>query len=180
MWTLSCRMWDLVPWPGIEPGLSALGARSLSHWSTCGCSVAQSCLTLHEPMTAACQASLSLTISWSLPKFTFITSVMSPSHLILCRPLLLFTLSHHPVVSQSCNFCFFFFFSDCAAGHVGSQFPDQELNPHLLHWKLGVPTTEPPEKSLNWGFNSFIEFFFVWRGFVVVLVFWPCSTVVES
>ena len=32
--TLSCNMWDLVPWPGIEPGPSALGAQSLSHWTT--------------------------------------------------------------------------------------------------------------------------------------------------
>ena len=30
----SCRMWNLVPWPGIIPGLPALGARSLSHWTT--------------------------------------------------------------------------------------------------------------------------------------------------
>ena len=41
------------------------------------------------PWTAACQASLSLTISWSLPKFMSIASVMPPSHLILWRPLLL-------------------------------------------------------------------------------------------
>ena len=26
-------MWDLVPWPGIEPRPLALGARSLSHWT---------------------------------------------------------------------------------------------------------------------------------------------------
>ena len=26
---LSCSMWDLVPWPGIEPGPPALGAQSL-------------------------------------------------------------------------------------------------------------------------------------------------------
>ena len=32
--TLSCGMWDLVPWPGIEPRPPALGARSLSHWTT--------------------------------------------------------------------------------------------------------------------------------------------------
>ena len=32
--TLSCGMWDLVPWPGIKPGPPALGAWSLSHWST--------------------------------------------------------------------------------------------------------------------------------------------------
>ena len=27
-------MWDLVPWPGIEPSPLALGAWSLSHWTT--------------------------------------------------------------------------------------------------------------------------------------------------
>ena len=27
----SCSNWDLVPWPGIEPGSSALGAQSLRH-----------------------------------------------------------------------------------------------------------------------------------------------------
>ena len=41
------------------------------------------------PWTAASQASLSLTISQSLPKFMFIASVMSFSHLILWRPPLL-------------------------------------------------------------------------------------------
>ena len=33
-WTLSCGIWDLGPWPGIEPGPPALGAWSLSHWTT--------------------------------------------------------------------------------------------------------------------------------------------------
>ena len=28
----SCGMWDLIPWPGIEPGSHALRAQSLSHW----------------------------------------------------------------------------------------------------------------------------------------------------
>ena len=41
------------------------------------------------PWTAACQASLSLTISQSLPKFMSIASVMPSNHLILCHPLLL-------------------------------------------------------------------------------------------
>ena len=41
------------------------------------------------PWTAACRASLSLTISWSLPKFMSIASVMPSSHLILWCPLLL-------------------------------------------------------------------------------------------
>ena len=39
--------------------------------------------------TAACQASMSLTISWSLSKFMFIASVMPSNHLILWHPLFL-------------------------------------------------------------------------------------------
>ena len=41
------------------------------------------------PRTAACQASLSITNSWSLLKLMSIKSVMPSNHLILCRPLLL-------------------------------------------------------------------------------------------
>ena len=41
------------------------------------------------PWTAARQACLSLTISWSLPKFMSIESVMPSNHLILCHPLFL-------------------------------------------------------------------------------------------
>ena len=41
------------------------------------------------PWTAACQASLSITNSWSLLKLTSIELVMQSSHLILCHPLLL-------------------------------------------------------------------------------------------
>ena len=41
------------------------------------------------PWTAACQASLSITNSWSLPKLISIESVMPSHHLILCHPLLL-------------------------------------------------------------------------------------------
>ena len=41
------------------------------------------------PRTAACQASLSFTISQSLLKLTSIELVMPPKHLILCCPLLL-------------------------------------------------------------------------------------------
>ena len=31
---LACHMWDLGPWPRIEPGPPALGAQSPSHWTT--------------------------------------------------------------------------------------------------------------------------------------------------
>ena len=41
------------------------------------------------PWIAACQASLSITNSWSSLKLMSIESVMPSSHLILCRPLLL-------------------------------------------------------------------------------------------
>ena len=41
------------------------------------------------PWTAAHQASLSITNSWSLLRLTSIMSVRPSSHLILCRPLLL-------------------------------------------------------------------------------------------
>ena len=45
--------------------------------------------SLRPPWTAARQASLSITNSWSLLKLMSIELVMPASHLILCRPLLL-------------------------------------------------------------------------------------------
>ena len=51
-------------------------------------SVAQSCLTLCDPMEA-CQASLSITNSWSLLNLMSIELVMPSNHLILCYLLLL-------------------------------------------------------------------------------------------
>ena len=41
------------------------------------------------PWTAACQVSLSITNSWSLPKLMSIESVIPSNNLILCCPLLL-------------------------------------------------------------------------------------------
>ena len=41
------------------------------------------------PLIAACQTSLSITISWSSLKLMSIESVMPSSHLILCHPLFL-------------------------------------------------------------------------------------------
>ena len=58
--------------------ISALSVQSLS------------CVQLFStPWTAACQASLSITNSQSLPKLMSIESVMPSNHLILCHPLLL-------------------------------------------------------------------------------------------
>ena len=52
-------------------------------------SVAQSCPTLCDLWTAACQASLSTTNSLSLLTLMSMESVMPVNHLILCHPLLL-------------------------------------------------------------------------------------------
>ena len=51
-------------------------------------SVTQSCPTICDPWTAAHQATLSITNSWSLLKLMSTKSVMPFNHLILCRPLL--------------------------------------------------------------------------------------------
>ena len=32
--SFTCGMWNLVPWPGIEPGSPAPGVQSLGHWTT--------------------------------------------------------------------------------------------------------------------------------------------------
>ena len=55
-------------------------------------SVQFSCLVVSNsvmPRTTACQASLSITNSQSLPKLMSIESVMPSNHLILCHPILL-------------------------------------------------------------------------------------------
>ena len=49
----------------------------------------QSCLTLCDLWTAACQASLAITNSWNLLKIMSIESVMPSNHLILRSPLFL-------------------------------------------------------------------------------------------
>ena len=80
-------------------GLKNIFSRSSSAWSFTYwtfqvglrvqfSSVAQTCPTLCDPWTAAHQAFLSITNSWSSPKLMSIKSVMLSSHLILCHPLL--------------------------------------------------------------------------------------------
>ena len=69
--------------------LSFLTSFNLEEFSVQFSSVAQSCLTLYDPWTVACQTSLSITNSWSLLKLMSIELVMPSNHLILCCPLLL-------------------------------------------------------------------------------------------
>ena len=64
---------------------------SIGQWVTKRFSSVQSISSVQlfaTPWTAACQASLSITNPWSLPKLISIESVMPSNHLILCHPLL--------------------------------------------------------------------------------------------
>ena len=64
---------------------SALLSSHLSQFS----SATQSCPVLCNPMTAACQASLSITNSQSLFRLISFESGITSNHPILCRPILL-------------------------------------------------------------------------------------------
>ena len=108
-------MWDL-PESGISPCVSCIGRWIFYHWATSEArvifqfsSIQFTSLQLLShvwllviPWAAACQASLSITISWSLLKFMSIESVMLSNHLVLCRPLLLL-LSIFPSISVFSN-----------------------------------------------------------------------------
>ena len=95
--------WSGLPFPssgdlpeGIEPSFPALAGGFFTNklpgkpfFIVQFSSVAQSCMTLCNPWTAACQASLSITNTQSLLKLMSIESAMPSNHLILCHPLLL-------------------------------------------------------------------------------------------
>ena len=72
--------------PGMPPFNEFCSVQSLSH--------VQLFVT---PWTAACQASLPITSSWSILKLMSIESVMSSNRLILCRPLILPPSSFHTI-----------------------------------------------------------------------------------
>ena len=89
-----------IPGTGEPGGLPSMGLHRVGHnWSdlaaAAGYFFSQSVQSLsfvplfETPWTVARQASLSITSSQSLLKLTSIKSVIPPSHLILCRPLLL-------------------------------------------------------------------------------------------
>ena len=66
-----------------------LSNRLRKFWFKCSVQSLSHVRLFAAPWTAARQASLSITNSWSLLKLMSIESVMPSSHLILCRPLLL-------------------------------------------------------------------------------------------
>ena len=74
------------------PHVSCIGRQILYHCTTFCVVVVQSPSHVQlfvTPWTAACQASLFFTISWSLFKLVSIESMMPTGQLILCSPLLL-------------------------------------------------------------------------------------------
>ena len=84
------------------------------------------------PWTAGHQVSLSLTISWSFPKFMFIVLVMPSSHLILwCPSLSALNLSQHQGLLQ---------------------WSEKAIAPHSSTLAWGVPWTEQPGglQSMGW------------------------------
>ena len=72
-WAMTCNLFRNFPLSGTLVAVQSLSRVQL----------------FVTPWTAASQASLSFTISWSLFKLTSIESVMPSNHLILCHPLLL-------------------------------------------------------------------------------------------
>ena len=68
---------------------SQKGLKRLSMHAGCCCSVAQSCLTLCNPMDRSTPGFLSFTNPQSLLKLMSMESVIPFNHLILCHPLLL-------------------------------------------------------------------------------------------
>ena len=94
-WLLYVKvMWELCPWPF---WVQTLGNLSSAFWPPVSFLLAEFVVgqslsrvwLLATPWTAACQASLSFTISHSMLRLMSIESVMSSNHLILCHPLLL-------------------------------------------------------------------------------------------
>ena len=94
-------MWALSSWTRDQTGIPCIRRQILNHWATrevpqvwdWNAVVVQSLSDVWlfaTPWTTACQASLSLTISWSLPKFVAIESVKtleSPSDCKEIKPV---------------------------------------------------------------------------------------------
>ena len=101
---LSSGGWSMSPPPGCSPGPPLPLILPAPHQFICIHSVSGSLTLLSTqgdilcshlvvsdsstPWTAACQASLSFTIFWSLLKLMSIELVMPSNHLIICHPLL--------------------------------------------------------------------------------------------
>ena len=120
----------------------------------CYHSVAQSCLTLCDPMTTARQVSLSSTSSQNLLQFVSIESVMLSNHLILC-PLLLPSI-----------------FSSISVFSKGSA--------PIIRWSKYRSFSNSPSNE----YSTLISFRIYWFDFLAVqgtlLVLFPCATTKDT
>ena len=118
------------------------------------------------PQTAARQASLSITNSWSLPKLMSIESVMPSNHLILCHPLFLL-LSIFPSIRVFSNesvlciswpkYCSFSFSISPSNEHSGLiSFRMDCLDLLAVQGTLKMSSLTPQFKSINSSVLSFL------------------------
>ena len=125
---------------------------------------------------AACQASLSFTISWSLLKLLFNESVMLSNHLILCCPHLLMPSifpSIRNIYSESAlhirwprdwSFSFSISPSNEYSGLISFRFDLPAMAPHssTLAWR--IPWMEEPGRLQSMGSQRLSDFTFKhWR-----------------
>ena len=101
-------VWLLAtPWTAAYQAPPSMGFSRQEYWSGCHCllfSFASHVQFFATPQTPAHQASLSLTVSRSLPTFMSIDSVMPFNHLFLCCPLLTLA-SIFPSIRVFSNVC---------------------------------------------------------------------------
>ena len=81
--------WDIIQHLKIELSSNEKTERNLTFILLSSVQLFSRVRLFVTPWTAACQASLSITNSWSLLKLMSIESVMPSNHLILCHHLLL-------------------------------------------------------------------------------------------
>ena len=110
------------------------------------------------PSTAACQASLSITSSWSLLKLMPIESVMPSNHLILCHPLLLLPSIFPSIRVFSSESVLRIRWPSTGASASASVLPVNIQDLFPLGWKVGSPCSPrdsqessptPQFKSIN-------------------------------
>ena len=152
---LSCSMWDLVPWPGIEPGSPALGAWSISHWTTREVPYPYF-LRLHLPDSATIILTQADPLTWMLAT-TFRLFSLYP---VLFQSILITAQVCFPALSLSNDFPMLFGKKPKINYQYGSfPFSLQSCRPHTVHhgppgpnsactlellWKLPKgPTSQP-------------------------------------
>ena len=122
------------------------------------------------PWTAARQASLSITNSWSLLKLMPIEWVMPSHHLILCRPLLFLPSIFSSIKVFSNESVLRIRWPSTGASASASVLPVNIQDLFPLGWKVGSPCSprdsqeSPPTpqfKSINSSALSFLAFFMV-------------------